>query len=195
MVAASDRIIRDACMKGAIRLSRSLKSRGYTRAASRLMNGATRWFPVGARGDFGQKDRPLFGRQPEKLIAEYAAYLRTKGRNTGMAPTNQPPEDSLKARELMNSHRIFDPLSKLTFAVPDWGGVMLVSLLGLACFFAAAGNGKAAGIMGVVFFSVCLAWILCRRLGENFMVWMTVRLFYAASRKLERDRLHGRRDE
>ena len=191
IVAATDRMIRNASMKVALRLARVLKSLGAPHAAAGLLNDATRRFPVGARGDFGEKDRRIFGPHPEKLIADYAAYLKLQGRNTGRAPTHQPPQDVLMARELMNSRRIFDPLSNLVLTLPLWGGALLFALLGLACFFAVAGNGKAAGVAGIVFFLACIAAALCLRLREKFLAWMTMCLFYAASRELERSRPAG----
>ncbi|MCX5784401.1 MAG: hypothetical protein NTX59_01800 [Elusimicrobia bacterium] len=193
IVATTDRLIRNACMKGALRLARLLKSLGAPHAAAGLLNDATRRFPVGARGDFGEKDRRIFGPHPEKLIADYAAYLKRQGRNPGHAPTHQPPQDALMARELMNARRIFDPLSKLALTSPLWGGALLFALLGLAGFFMVAGNGKAAGITGIVFFAACIAAPLCLRLRKKFLVWMTMRLFYAASRELERVTHHNRR--
>ena len=191
IVATADRMIRNACMKGAIKLARFLKSLGAPHAAAGLLNDATRRFPVGARGDFGEKDLRIFGPHPGKLIADYAAYLKLQGRNPGRAPTHQPPQDARMARELMNSRRIFDPVSNLALTLPQWGGALLFALLGLACFFAIAGNGRAAGITGIIFFATCIAAPLCLRLREKFLTWMTMRLFYAASRELERNKLRG----
>ena len=185
--ASGDRIVRNACMKGAIKISRFLKNRGALRASSRLLTEATRLFPMGARGDFGEKDLRLFGPHPAQLIAEYASYLKLQGRDHGRAPTHLPQHDVLKAHDLMLSNRIFDPFSRLALTSPAWGGVLLSALLILTVMLAAAGKGSAAGITGLTFLSVFIAAVLCRQLNGKFMAWMTMRLFYAASRKLERD--------
>ncbi len=187
IVATSDRITRNGCMKAAIRLSRFLRFLGAPRAAAGLLENAYRRFPVGARGDFGEKDLRIFGPHPDKVIADYAAYLKRQGRDHGRAPTNQPPQDSLMARELMSSRRIFDALSDFALMPPRLEGVLLFVLSGLAVYFAAKGNWEAARVTGIMAVSVCIAAALRWRLRKKFLDWMTMRLFYAASRKLERD--------
>ena len=187
IAASGDRIVRNASMKGAIKISRFLKARGALRASTWLLTEATRLFPMGARGDFGQKDLRLFGPSPEKLIADYAAYLKHQGRDHGRAPTNQPPQDVLMAHDLMRSNRIFDPFSRLALTSPAWSGVLLSALLILTVMFAAAGKGAAAELTGLIFLFTFVAAVFGRRLNAKFMAWMTMRLFYPASRKLERD--------
>lgn len=191
LAAAADRAVRDACLKAAMRSSRLLRSAGALRASELLLNGAARLFPVGARGDFGYKDLRIFGARPEELIAEFAAYLERQGRNPGRAPMNQPPEDYLAAQKLMCSRGIYDLLSKLALASPLWCAALSGVLLALACFFAAVKNAEAAGLASLAFLLAVAAAALGRRLKENFLFWMTMRLFYAASRKIERDRPRG----
>ncbi|MBI4801482.1 MAG: hypothetical protein HY796_03060 [Elusimicrobia bacterium] len=187
LAAAADRLIRNACMKAAIRLSRLLKFLGAKKAAAGLLQDATLRFPVGARGDFGEKDLRIFGTRPDELIAEYAHYLKREGRDHGRAPTHLPRRDILKAHGLMYSHKIFDPLSKLALTSPFWSGFLLLAVCGQAIFFAAAGKEEAARVTGIIFFLGCIAVAILWRLREKFLAWMTMSLFYAASRKLEHE--------
>jgi len=193
LASASDRLFRNACMKTAIKLSRLLKHLGRPRAAARLLNEAALRFPVGAHGDYGEKDLRIFGPRPDELIAGYADYLKREGRDHGRAPTHLPRRDTLKAHDLMYSHEIFDPLSKLSLASPLWSGFLLIAPAGQAVFFAVSGDGEAARVTLIIFFCCCIATALLRRLREKFLAWMTMSLFYAASRKLERDALHAPR--
>lgn len=187
LAAASDRLLRNACLKAAIRLSRFLKFLGAKRAAAGLLEDASRRFPAGARGDYGEKDLHLFGPRPDELIAEYANYLKSEGRDHGRAPAHLPRRDTLKAQELMYARRIHDPLSRLVLASPLWGGFLLIAACGQAAFFAATGKEEAARITGLIFFSGCIAAALLWRLREKFLAWMAMCLFYAASRRIERE--------
>ena len=118
IVASGDRIVRNACMKGAIKISRSLKARGSLRASTWLLTEATRLFPMGARGDFGQKDLSIFGPHPEKLIAEYAAYLKQKsdairGAKRKLATTLNPRDHENISSDLDDTLSGIDTRAKL----------------------------------------------------------------------------------
>lgn len=187
LTAASDRLFRNACMKGAIKLSRLLKHLGAKNAAAGLLEDAYRRFPVGARGDFGEKDLRIFGPEPEKLISDFAGYLRRRGRNPGKTPAAQPPQDSVIALKLMHSRRIFDPLSRIVLAARVWTPSALLVLGAQAVYFAAAGNAEAARFTSLTFFAGCAGTALLWRLRKEFLAWMTMSLFYAASRRLENE--------
>ena len=85
----------------------------------------------------------------------------------------------------MRSRRIFDPLSRMILAARVWTPSALLVLCGQAAYFAAAGNAEAARFTAATFFAGCAAAALCWRLRGKFLSWMTMSLFYAASRKLE----------
>lgn len=186
IASASDRTARDACMKGAIKLSRLLKRLGAKNSAAGLLEDAYKRFPVGARGDYGEKDLRIFGPEPEKLIGDFAGYLRRHGRNPGKTPASQPPQDSAIALKLMYSRRIFDPVSRFILASPAWAPSALVVLCVQAVYFSASGDTDAARFTGAAFFAGCAAAALIWQLRRNFIPWMTMNLFYAASRKLEK---------
>ncbi|OGS68969.1 MAG: hypothetical protein A3J79_02525 [Elusimicrobia bacterium RIFOXYB2_FULL_62_6] len=187
IASASDRTARDACMKTAIRLSRLLKRLGAKRSAAGLLEDAYIRFPVGARGDYGQKDLRIFGPDPEKLIADFAGYLRRRGRDHGRTPAGQPPQDALMALKLMRARRIFDPLSRTVLAVRVWTPSALLVLCAQAVYFAAAGNADAARFTGAAFLAGCAAAALLWSLRRRFLAWMSQALFYAASRRLEHE--------
>lgn len=187
IAAAFDRLLRNTLMKAAIKLSRFLKFLGAKKTAAGLLENAAIRFPVGARGDYGEKDLHLFGPRPDELIAGYANYLKSEGRDHGRAPAHLPRRDTLKAHGLMYSHEIFDPLSRLVLSSPRWGGFLLMAVCGQAVFFAAAGKAEAARVTSIIFLSGCIALALCWRLREKFLAWMAMCLFYAASRRLERE--------
>ena len=89
IAAASDRTLRHACMKAAIKLSRFLKFLGARRTAAGLLEDAYKRFPVGARGDYGEKDLRIFGPESDKLIADFAGYQgAAAGTTAGRRPAS-----------------------------------------------------------------------------------------------------------
>lgn len=187
IVSAADRLARDACMNTAIKLSRGLKLLGAKKTAAGLLADAYRRFPVGAHSDYGEKDQRLFGPKSEELISEFAAYLEERGRDYGLAPWHQPKEDALKALELMHERRIFDRFSLFVVTSPAWGSLLTLLIIWQALFFLLGGKEEAARVTTIVFFCGCIAAALFWRLREKFLAWMTICLFYAASRRLERE--------